>query len=986
MPAPIRYPNGYLSRSRGRIAAFPIKQSIPLKALFPFRAGLAIPCLLLALTAFSCQDDATAGATSPDDGGKPAENRFTTTVLTQAGDFDEPMAFGFLDDDRVIVVERKGGVKVLDAAKRTVSDVGTIPTNTIYTSAEGRTRPAEEGLMGVAVGPGFAENHWVYMLYAHPDEPKHVLSRFEFDGDSLLLATEKVVLEYYAQREVCCHTGGGITFDAAGNLYLTTGNNTANPPIGTSNLDERPGHETSDDQRTAGNTNDLRGKILRIHPEGDGSYTIPEGNLFPEGTDKTRPEIYTMGHRNPWRVSVDSETGYIYWGEVGPDAAEDSRYGPRGYDEFNQARKAGFHGWPYFIGNNMAYTDYDYVTDSVSGEFDAANVINDSPNNTGLRELPEPVPGFIWYPYAYSEEFPMMGSSGRSATGGPVYRAADFPDSPYRFPSYYEGKWLIVEFMRGWIMAVEMDANGDYVGMEPFLPGENFSSAIDMQFSPDGRLYVLEYGSAWFRGNENAQIKRIDYNGGNRTPVVVAAADKTAGAVPLEVKLSADGTEDYDGDELAYRWTVSSDNGYSETFDAPDPTVTLDREGTYTATLEVTDAAGNRERRQVELLAGNAPPEVDIVVTRGNRSFFFPGSELEYAIRVTDPEDGSLDDDAIAADAVAVNFDYAPEGYDPIEIAQNHVNTDEWVLFAKGRDMIEENDCLSCHREDVSSVGPSYRAVAAKYPNTAEQKAISAGRIIAGSVGLWGDHAMSAHPDLSERDAMMMVDYIMSLGGAGPERSVIPLRGSYVTRVPEGQGDRGGYLLRAAYTDRGRGRLGSLTSEKIIALRNPSVDVEAYDETRGTQLMTTPNHSFNVVEDGGFIAFHDLDLTGIGEVEISAQANDRNDAAGGTIEIRLDSPDGKVVGSTEKVVHRELDWEAELGKERKAWIAGGKQGPEPSIRQLRRAYQPTWTAQLEPTDGMHDVYFVVRNKDVKPGQILVELWRLNFKPANQLSR
>ena len=948
------------------------------------RPGVSAAYVLFGLLCFACQPDRATGY--EDDGAKPAENRFTTTVLTAPGDFDEPMAFTFLDNERMMVVERKGGVKVVYPEQRRVETVGTVPTNTIYTNQEGQTRPAEEGLMGVAADPNFAENHWVYMLYADPDEPKHVLSRFEFDGDSLLLGTETVVLDYFAQREVCCHTGGGITFDAAGNLYLTTGNNTANPPIGTSNLDERPGHENSDDQRTAGNTNDLRGKILRIHPEADGSYTIPAGNLFPEGTEKTRPEIYTMGHRNPWRVSVDSETGYIYWGEVGPDAAEDSRYGPRGYDEFNQAKKAGFHGWPYFIGNNIAYTDYDYATDSVSGEFDAANVINDSPNNTGLRELPEPVPGFIWYPYGYSEEFPLLGSSGRSATGGPVYRAADFPESDYRFPSYYEGKWLIVEFMRGWIMAVEMDENGDYVRMEPFLPAENFSSAIDMQFSPDGRLYVMEYGSAWFRGNENAQLKRIEFNGGNRPPVVVASADRKAGPLPLEVQLSADGTEDYDGDELTYAWTVTDGADFRETYTERDPQLQLEREGRYQATLEVTDAAGNTERASVELLAGNAPPEVDIALREGNRSFFFPGATLDYAVEVTDAEDGSLADGRVGEDAVAVNFDYVPAGYDPIEIAQNHVNTDEWVLFARGRDLIQENDCLSCHREDVASVGPSYQAVAAKYPNTAEQKTTSAKRIIEGSVGLWGDHAMSAHPDLSESDALMMVDYIMSLDRAGEAPERIPLSGRYVTRVPEGQVDGGGYLLRAAYTDRGRGSLGTLTGEKILALRNPRVDVESYDETAGTQLLTTPGRSFNVVEDGGFIAFRDLDLTGIAAVEIGAQANERNGAAGGTIEVRLDGPDGTVIGRTERVAHVEYDWDAELAKARQAWLASGKRGPEPNVWQLRRALRPTWAVPLEPTEGTHDVYFVVRNPDVKQGQILVELQSLEFQAADRLSR
>ena len=146
-----------------------------------------------------------------------------------------------------------------------------------------------------------------------------------------------------------------MIFDAAGNLFLTVGNNTVNPRNGASNLVELPGEENSDDQRGPSNSNDLRGKILRIHPEDDGTYTIPTGNLFPEGTAKTRPEIYTMGHRNPWRPTLDSKTGFLYWGEVGPDANEDAEWGPKGYDEFNQAKAPGFFGWPYFIADNQPY-------------------------------------------------------------------------------------------------------------------------------------------------------------------------------------------------------------------------------------------------------------------------------------------------------------------------------------------------------------------------------------------------------------------------------------------------------------------------------------------------------------------------------------------------------------------------------------------------------------------------------------------------------
>ena len=162
-------------------------------------------------------------------------------------------------------------------------------------------------------------------------------------GDSLDMKSEKVLLEIPVQRDQCCHTAGSIAFDAHGNLFLSTGDNT-NPftPTGYAPIDERAGRGPWDAQKSSANTNDLRGKILRIHPEPNGTYTIPEGNLFAKGTPKTRPEIYTMGHRNPYRISVDKHTGFLYWGDVGPDAPADSAdRGPAGHDEVNQARKRG---------------------------------------------------------------------------------------------------------------------------------------------------------------------------------------------------------------------------------------------------------------------------------------------------------------------------------------------------------------------------------------------------------------------------------------------------------------------------------------------------------------------------------------------------------------------------------------------------------------------------------------------------------------------
>ena len=98
-----------------------------------------------------------------------------------------------------------------------------------------------------------------------------------------------------------------------------------------------------------------------------------------------------MGLRNPWRLSRDSRTGFVYWGEIGPDAGEDTPNVVRGYDELNQARKPGNFGWPYFIGDNFAYPVYDYDKSEAGPKKDPAKPINTSVNNTGLRQLPPAV-------------------------------------------------------------------------------------------------------------------------------------------------------------------------------------------------------------------------------------------------------------------------------------------------------------------------------------------------------------------------------------------------------------------------------------------------------------------------------------------------------------------------------------------------------------------------------------------------------------------
>ena len=450
---------------------------------------------VILLAAAEPQRAATAGAVQ-NRATKPDDSRFTPVVLVPPGELDEPMMVAVLPDERALIIERKGALKVYDPATKSTSLVTTIPVNTKYYSASGRVTEAEEGLIGLTIDPNFSSNRWIYMKYADPQVAKWVLARWELqdaktpDGQTKLTLVEsskRVMLEHPAQRERCCHTGGGMAWDKDGNLYLTVGNNT-----GGGMTDERPGMENSDDQRATANTNDLRGKVLRIHPEPDGTYTIPTGNLFPPGTAKARPEIFAMGMRNPWRVSVDSRTGFVYWGEVGP-SDQRATGGPTPHDEFNQARGPGFFGFPYFIGENEGIQFRNYITGRLDPPMDPARPVNSSVNNTGLRELPPAQPAFIAYSYEVSEKYPELGSGAKSAVGGPIYHRADFKrDAKRPFPGYYEGKWLAAEFERGWIMAITMDADSRYVSMEPFLPTYRPLQPIDLTFGPEGDLYVLD--------------------------------------------------------------------------------------------------------------------------------------------------------------------------------------------------------------------------------------------------------------------------------------------------------------------------------------------------------------------------------------------------------------------------------------------------------------------------------------------------------------
>ncbi|MFE1009681.1 PQQ-dependent sugar dehydrogenase [Streptomyces sp. NPDC058794] len=592
---------------------------------------------------------AAAAPADPGGGGTAAavaaEEFQQVTLAKGVAETGEPMTLAVLPDRSVLHTSRDGTLRLTDPAGNTAV-AGELD---VYSHDE-------EGLQGVAVDPGFATNRFVYLYYAPelgtpagdapadgsasdfaPFDGVNRLSRFVLRTDGTLDAgSEKKILDVPASRGLCCHVGGDIDFDAAGNLYLSTGDDT-NPfaSDGYTPIDERASRNPAyDAQRSSGNTNDLRGKILRIKVNADGSYGIPSGNLFPPGTARTRPEIYAMGFRNPFRMSVDKATGTVYVGDYGPDAgtANASR-GPAGQVEFNRITEAGNFGWPYCTGDNDAYVDHDFASGGAGGTFDCAAPKNTSPRNTGLADLPPAQPA--WIPYD-GGSVPEFGGGSESPMGGPVYRYDANSASDVKFPEEYDGDFFAGEFGRRWIKRVETGGDGTVHSINAF-PWSG-TQVMDMAFGPDGALYVLDYGTGYFNGDANSALYRIEHVTGGHAPVAQAGADTTSGTAPLTVAFSSAGSSDADGDALTHAW----DFGDGATSAAASPTHTYTTNGQYTATLKVTDTTGKSATASVHITVGNTAPSVRIDLPTDGRVYDF-GAAIPFKVTVTDPEDGTVD-------------------------------------------------------------------------------------------------------------------------------------------------------------------------------------------------------------------------------------------------------------------------------------------------------------------------------------------------------
>jgi uncharacterized repeat protein (TIGR03806 family) len=556
----------------------------------------------------------------------PSESDFSSTVL--ASSINQPMELDISKAGDIYIIGREGQFYAMENAA--LVEKSTISVNARH----------EGGLIGFALDPDFTTNRYGYFHYTDPSLPQHNISRITINSNnSLDLASESVLLSFPVQIDECCHVGGSMDFDSEGNLYIAVGDNT-NPfaSSGYSPIDERSGRSAWDAQKSSSNTNDLRGKILRIKPSGN-SYTNPPGNLF-EQDSLHRGEIYTMGHRNPFRITIDSQTNQLFWGEIGPDAGgSNPTRGPGGYDELNQTALPGNFGWPYFSGVNEAYNDFNFSTNSSGAKFDPLNVVNDSPNNSGATALPDAQPAWVTL-------------SHRALMVAGVYRWNSEITDPYKLPSYFHGRLIFWNFNNDEMFEAPVAQSGPE--LRRWLDTSLMDGIIDGVISPyDNRLYLISFGgNCCGKPNDAGLLVEVKYNGGGNSEVSSSGYAINAGGASFiatdntlfqadnffsagnvsESTLSISGTDD-DTIYQSHRWSAG---GFS--YNLP-----IDN-GEYNVTLQFAETFFNEAESRVfhvDVENDRVLTDLDVFAEVGAASAY----QQTFKVTVTD---GSLDLDFVA--------------------------------------------------------------------------------------------------------------------------------------------------------------------------------------------------------------------------------------------------------------------------------------------------------------------------------------------------
>ncbi|MCH8246254.1 MAG: PQQ-dependent sugar dehydrogenase [Bacteroidetes bacterium] len=334
-----------------------------------------LTCVIAALWVTGCSMD-------------PVQAQFEIEVAFANLRFTRPVDLQHAGDGsgRLFVVEQAGVIQVF-------ANDPSVASASVFLDIEDRVddRDNEEGLLGLAFHPDFANNGFFYVDYTASNPSRTVIARYQVDPNDPNRAdrnSEVIVLE--TGQPAGNHNGGQIAFGPDDFLYIALGDGGG-----------------SDDMFGNGqNRSTLLGTILRIDVDNsfnDRNYGIPADNPFVGGTQGFREEIYAYGLRNPWRFSFDPVTDLLWTGDVGQNS----------FEEIDIVENGGNYGWNTMEGFHC---------------FSPSSGCNQS--------------GLVLPVVEYGR------SEGRSVTGGFVYRGPGVPEliGQYIYGDFLSGRIWALEY------------------------------------------------------------------------------------------------------------------------------------------------------------------------------------------------------------------------------------------------------------------------------------------------------------------------------------------------------------------------------------------------------------------------------------------------------------------------------------------------------------------------------------------------------------
>ncbi len=376
------------------------------------------------------------------------------SLQTFASGFNDPVDIAHANDSRLFIVEQDGIIRILD------ENGSTLPVPFLNIDPRVGSSGNEQGLLGLAFHPDYANNGYFYVNYTNNSGDTRI-SRFSVTADPNVADPNSELVIYAFNQDFTNHNGGDLNFGPSdGYLYIGNGD----------------GGSGGDPLNRAQNPLSPLGKMLRIdvdNPSGGNNYGIPPSNPF-VGDPNVLDEIWAVGLRNPWRFSFDRLTHDMWIGDVGQNAREEI--------DFQPASSMGGenYGWRCYEGNNIY-------------------------NTSGCG----PIGNYVFPVVDFTN-----GGGNCSVTGGMVYRGQKYPNlyGRYLYTDYCSGRFwtLQPDGMGGWTNTQLADLAFGFVAFGENRDGEMFVANIG-----NGIIYRITDTSLVVEQPESVNVTRGDLSAGD---------------------------------------------------------------------------------------------------------------------------------------------------------------------------------------------------------------------------------------------------------------------------------------------------------------------------------------------------------------------------------------------------------------------------------------------------------------------------------------